>query len=532
MAEAKTTYGISAKERENRTKGAEIFIGGLARSVTDSMIREMCSPYGEVLEVRMTKGFCFVRFASKEAAVKAQKEKDGFMLNGKKIGIAQSTDQDTLFFGNLRKDWSFEEFDKLIRQAFPDVLSVDLAIQANTKDSSAGKKLENRGFAFVRFSSHGTKVAFVGNLPSNADEDYLMQLFKPFGMIEKVALSRRSHFPVGFVHFAKRSDLDSVIRDMDGQIVEGPHKGPPLKIQVSIARPPEKDRKRPCSEPHSKEGSKLASQPTALIDSRTLLGDQKYKAPRLTHTIKVPHVTDPYEAAVISLPSAVKERLLRILRLEIATRYDIDICCITRLRELPHSEALTVLDKFMLSGADVQNKGAYFTSLIVQHQVDKLRTDSKLLHLRSAGDFSYREPEPFNIRASVQASTLDPVSSRTLGSAAARYNALTISPELKLRSSLPSVEPYLPRPGTGTLGEIGFSYKPPISSSTNYGGSSGGLSLDSYFKLSHRASTANQPLQRPQVKFDPFTGQPYKFDPFTGEPIQHDLLPRHSAGRL
>ncbi|KAK1297406.1 hypothetical protein QJS10_CPB15g01456 [Acorus calamus] len=358
-----------------------------------------------------------------------------------------------------------------------------------------------------------------------------MQLFKPFGMIEKVALSRRSHFPVGFVHFAKRSDLDSVIRDMDGQIVEGPHKGP-LKIQVSIARPPEKARKRPHSEPHSKEGSKLASQPTALIDSRTLLGDQKHKAPRLTHTIEVPHVTDPYEAAVISLPSAVKERLLCILRLEIATRYDIDIRCITRLRELPDSEALIVLDKFMLSGADVQNKGAYFTSLIVQHQVDKLRTDSKLLHLRSAGDLSYREPEPFNIRASVQASILDPVSSRTLGSAATRYNALTISPELKLRSSLPSVEPYLPRPGTGTLGEIGFSYKPPISSSTNYGGGSGGLSSDSYFKLSHRASTANQPPQRPQVKFDPFTGQPYKYDPFTGEPIQHDPLPRPSAGRF
>lgn len=33
--------------------------------------------------------------------------------------------------------------------------------------------------------------------------------------------------------------------------------------------------------------------------------------------------SDPYEAAVVSLPAAVKERLLRILRLGIATRFDV-----------------------------------------------------------------------------------------------------------------------------------------------------------------------------------------------------------------
>lgn len=30
---------------------------------------------------------------------------------------------------------------------------------------------------------------------------------------------------------------------------------------------------------------------------------------------------------------------------------------------------------------------------------------------------------------------------------------------------------------------------------------------------------------RPQVRFDPFTGEPYKFDPFTGERILPDNLP-------
>ena len=39
--------------------------------------------------------------------------------------------------------------------------------------------------------------------------------------------------------------------------------------------------------------------------------------------LQEPVITDPYEAAVVSLPVAVKERLLRILRLGIATRYDV-----------------------------------------------------------------------------------------------------------------------------------------------------------------------------------------------------------------
>lgn len=40
---------------------------------------------------------------------------------------------------------------------------------------------------------------------------------------------------------------------------------------------------------------------------------------------------DPYEEAVIALPLAVKERLLRILRLGIATRFDVSISCCQRL---------------------------------------------------------------------------------------------------------------------------------------------------------------------------------------------------------
>ncbi|RVW45108.1 hypothetical protein CK203_067427 [Vitis vinifera] len=48
-------------------------------------------------------------------------------------------------------------------------------------------------------------IAFVGNLPKDANEDYLKKLFGPFGKVEKVLLSKKGQSPVGFVHFAKRS---------------------------------------------------------------------------------------------------------------------------------------------------------------------------------------------------------------------------------------------------------------------------------------------------------------------------------------
>ena len=40
-----------------------------------------------------------------------------------------------------------------------------------------------------------------------------------------------------------------------------------------------------------------------------------------------------------------------------------------------------------------------------------------------------------------------------------------------------------------------------------------------------RRLTVDRQPPRPQVRFDPFTGQPYKFDPYTGEPIRPESLP-------
>jgi hypothetical protein len=119
--------------------------------------------------------------------------------------------------------------------------------------------------------------------------------------------------------------------------------------------------------------------------------DRQAKAPRLYNEVSD---TDPYEAAVVSLPSAVKELLLRILRLRIGTRYDIDIHCIRSLNELPEKAAVAVLNQFLISGADKHNKGDYFASLIAKYQAE---TFSSALRLQGS-TYLPRNPEIQNKR--------------------------------------------------------------------------------------------------------------------------------------
>ncbi|KAF3333938.1 putative RNA-binding protein 46 [Carex littledalei] len=161
MAKENERSGGALREEENRARGSEVFLGGLPRTVTESTIHQMFSAYGEIVEIRLmkdqngiSKGFCFVRYAKKESALWAKREKNGVEVQGRKIGVDISLDKCSLYFGNLKKDWSSAEFDQLIRQAFREVVSVELAM-APFAEVSGRRKTLNRGFAFVRFATHG-----------------------------------------------------------------------------------------------------------------------------------------------------------------------------------------------------------------------------------------------------------------------------------------------------------------------------------------------------------------------------------------
>ncbi|XP_024984001.1 uncharacterized protein LOC112519906 isoform X2 [Cynara cardunculus var. scolymus] len=584
----------NSTDYQHGSKGVEVFVGGLARSLTEDKVHKVFSTCGEIMDMRLIKdqkgnlkGFGFVRFATKQAADKALKELSGSMLEGKKIGVLPSAAQDTLFLGNLNKGWSADDFNKIVRQVFPDVVSIDLALPQGGSETASGKKIKNRGFGFVKFSSHATaarafragskpdfvlggalhpsvqwaeedteanpdeiakvKIAFIRNLPSSTDESFLKKLFVPFGKVEKVVVSSKGDSSVGFVHFAQRSHLDNAIEELNEKIVQGPKGSPSFKLQVEVARPMEKKRKRVYEDPQSTQPREISSKSKPRSYEPVLNSFDGHE-----ETLqKEPFVADPYEAAVLLLPVAVRERLLRILRLGIATRYDIEVESLSKLAELPESTAISILDQFMLSGAEKHDK----------YQVEKLGMDQQLpSSLLRLGDTNTRESVGLSARVHLPAIDslgmhVDPSVSWS-ESYASRYSSL-YSDHHRLPTSRAGVVrteersplSLLEFPGSSTTASYSRylvnshippayanmeemspipSHRIPGSSSTPYSKIANdpyrtpGPSL-AYAKGGadppHVAASSDRQPTRPQMRFDPFTGQPYKFDPFTGEPI-------------
>ncbi|XP_057769631.1 uncharacterized protein LOC130989623 [Salvia miltiorrhiza] len=598
----------------DHAKGVEVFVGGLPRTIDEEKIREVFSDCGDIVEVRMikdqngnTKGFCFVRFSTKESAARAVREKTGILLDGKKIGVLPSSEQETLYFGNLNKAWTADEFKRMVLQIFPDIESIDLAM---IKDTPPGQKPRNRGFAFVKFSSHAAaaralrvgsqpefrlgslhpaiqwaeedseidakelakvKVAFVRNLPTDAEEKYLSRLFDPYGKVERVVVSKKGSSSVGFVHFTERSDLERAVNELNGKKVGGPREGQEYVVQVEVARPMEKSKKRVREYP---ENTSSFQDQSKILKSNI----------QNSHISREVEPADPYEDAVIALPLAVKERLLRILRLGIATRFDIDVNSLRSLKELPEPIAISVLDQFMISGSASQNKSAYLAAVISKHLVDKVGPDQSLVSLLRAEDTTRTEYKPFNFSNQLSSPIVGsftshadtaarsdiyaphhsalrpdyPLSNRTMIGRVDERGSLLSSRSLYSSESIPIPRTVLeegsrslyasesipiprtvleegsnsrfeatpPHP-TGSYGRVAIQTEerhlspPQVAPSSSYARLGPGL-------ISDVRGVARQQASRPQMRFDPFTGEPYKFDPFTGEPIIHPANPtRH-----
>ncbi|KAK9061768.1 hypothetical protein SSX86_018951 [Deinandra increscens subsp. villosa] len=573
------------------SKGVEIFVGGLARSLSDDKVRKVFSACGEIMDMRLIKdpqgnlkGFGFIRFTTKDAADRALKELNESMLEGKKIGVLPSAGQDTLFLGNLNKGWSADDFNKAVRQVFPDVVSIDLAQPANGSETTLSKKLKNRGFGFVKFASHsaaarafrvgskpdfvlgGTshpsvkwaeedarvdpdelakiKIAFVRNLPSSTDENYLKLLFGSFGKVEKVVVHNKGTSSVGFIHFAQRSHLDDAIAGLNEKTVLGPRGGPSFTLQVEVARPMDKKRKRIYEDSQVTQSHENLNNYTPQNYEPVLRSFNGHHQDTLQ---KEPVAADPHEAAVLLLPVAVRERLLRILRLNIATRYDIEVQSLADLAELPESTAILVLDQFMLSGADKYDKGSYLTSLISKYQVDKLGSNQPSLNLPRLRDPNVRTSVGLGLSSRSHLSAVDSLALHVdpsvprADSYVSRYSGLYSDYRLPshaagalrgegsplhfhelpgsssatasysrylINSNFPTaygnMEEMSPNPSQQIPGPSSLSYAKPA---------------EDPYRIPANVKGGDGPATRPQMRFDPYTGEPYKFDPFTGEPI-------------
>jgi len=114
--------------------GSEVFIGGLPRDITEEDLRELCEPLGEIYEVRLTKdretkenkGFAFVTFTDKDAALRAIEDVQEREYKGRTLRCSLSQAKHRLFVGNVPKGLSEDELRNIIKGKGPGVVNIEM----------------------------------------------------------------------------------------------------------------------------------------------------------------------------------------------------------------------------------------------------------------------------------------------------------------------------------------------------------------------------------------------------------------------
>ncbi|KAJ3692664.1 hypothetical protein LUZ60_011759 [Juncus effusus] len=253
--------------------GAEVFVGGMPRDVTEEDLRGLFDPFGDIFEVRLVKdketrenkGFAFIIFTTKDAAQTAIEQVHEKDFKGRTLRCSVSQVKHRLFVGNVPKGLSEEELRKIFEETGPGVQNVEYF-----KDQQDPTR--NRGFLFVEYYNHAcaefsrqkltnssftvegshltiswadpkssldsaasqVKTLYIKNLPENVDKDKLKDLFEKNGEVTKVVLppgkpGQKRDF--GFVHFAERSSALKAVKESERYEIDG------QVLEVSMAKP-------------------------------------------------------------------------------------------------------------------------------------------------------------------------------------------------------------------------------------------------------------------------------------------------------
>ncbi|XP_041999508.1 heterogeneous nuclear ribonucleoprotein Q-like [Salvia splendens] len=151
-----------AAERRKKRK-TEIFLGGLSKATKEEDIREVFEGVGSVVEVRIVvnptsgknRGFAFVQFATAADAKKALAKYSEVEICGKLCNTAPVQGSDTIFIGNIDRNWKSGDLVELLEKAGVEKIDT-VTIKANPTN-----KERNRGFAYVELqTSKYARIAF------------------------------------------------------------------------------------------------------------------------------------------------------------------------------------------------------------------------------------------------------------------------------------------------------------------------------------------------------------------------------------
>ncbi|XP_050237407.1 heterogeneous nuclear ribonucleoprotein Q [Mercurialis annua] len=292
--EEKPTASLSEEDKEKHAEllalpphGSEVFIGGLPKDASENDLRDLCEPIGDIFEIRLmkdkdtgeSKGFAFVGFKSKEVAKKAIQDLHSKEFKGKTLRCSISETKNRLFIGNIPKNWTEDEFRKIVDEVGPGVDVIELI-----RDPQIPAR--NRGFAFVLYYNNacadysrqkmldssfkldgntptiswadpkGTpdqsaaaaqvKALYVKNIPENTSTEQLKEIFQQHGDVTKVVMppGKAGKRDFGFIHYAERSSALKAVRDSEKYEIDG------QALEVVLAKP-QADKKPDAVYPYS-----------------------------------------------------------------------------------------------------------------------------------------------------------------------------------------------------------------------------------------------------------------------------------------
>ncbi|KAL6880110.1 hypothetical protein ACP4OV_011675 [Aristida adscensionis] len=274
--------GVSGRRRRMET---EVFVGGLHRDAKEEDVREVLGKAGEITEVRLmmdaekkkNKCYCFVRYREPAQAKKAITQFGNVKICGRICRVAALDGNDQIYLGNIDKKWKEEDVMKLLQKAGIENIDV-VRLMAD-----CSKPGFNRGFAFLDFETNRdahiaykklsredafgeglnirvawaepltdpdekvmrkVKTIFVEGTPVSWDHTKMTEIFKKYGKIERVALSRdmpsakRNDF--AFIHYTTREAAMLCLESFDPE--ELMEEGSKVDIKVSLARPVQKSK--------------------------------------------------------------------------------------------------------------------------------------------------------------------------------------------------------------------------------------------------------------------------------------------------
>nr|CAB3452120.1 unnamed protein product [Digitaria exilis] len=238
-----------------RRRMTEVFVGGLNRDATEEDVRAVLAEAGEITEVRMVmdagtknRGYCFVRYREAAQARKAIAEFGNVKIMKllQKIRV-QNIDVVTLMadFNNpgCNRGFAFLELEtfrdaqiaykKLSRK---DVFGKGINIRvawAEPLDDLDEKQMQK------------VKTIFVEGVPNSWDQAKMKEIFKKYGKIELVVLSRDLRMTkrngVAFITYATREAAILCLESFDGeQLTEN---GSKVNIKVALAKSATKGKK-------------------------------------------------------------------------------------------------------------------------------------------------------------------------------------------------------------------------------------------------------------------------------------------------